>query len=150
MDKMEKDFYFAVGSFVSSSFICWLSFSYPYKSSIFPRFITLLLIVFSLILMVRRRKSISYRRFLNNICLGKFSFIHSYPFIIFAGLSLYICGIAYIGYVISTIIFLGFSIFFIGQKNWILIISVTLCCTTFIFLIFSKCLGTSLPMGLFF
>lgn len=150
MEKREKDFYFAVGSFLFSLFICLLSFSYPYKSSVFPRFISLLLIFLSSILIVRRWKSFSYGRILKGVSFKNINFITSYPFLVFAGLGLYILGIAYIGYLISTIIFLGSSIFLIGQKNWLLTISVTLCCTSVIFFIFDTLLGIPLPVGLFF
>ncbi len=65
-------------------------------------------------------------------------------------LIIYVVSIGRIGFNVSTVVFLIISIFFMGYKNHVKNIIISICITVFVYVLFHEMFKISLPEGLFF
>ncbi|MGI6169196.1 MAG: tripartite tricarboxylate transporter TctB family protein [Christensenellales bacterium] len=80
------------------------------------------------------------------ICLPEFKI----PAIATVGLIAYIVAIQYIGYFLSTAVFMPAMTLSLKYKNWKGIVATTVIMEVFIYLLFVKFLGVRMPHALFF
>lgn len=64
-------------------------------------------------------------------------------------LILYLALLNYLGYMLTTFLFLGYLIKFIGKRGWVLSIFVSILATLVSYNVFSRWLGVPLPSGIF-
>lgn len=153
MDNFKKDLYFAAATFICSALIAWQSFNYPVRSAIFPRSLSLLLLGLSLILFVRGWRAVSKGKVEMEGAkhrLTIWTIAKNPAFILFNALVLYILGIHYVGYLTSTAVFIGTTMFILGQRNPLSVIALTLFFTALLYYVFSRLLSVPLPVGLLF
>lgn len=65
------------------------------------------------------------------------------------GLFLFIALLEILGTMISIVLFLIFCMYFLGVRNWVLIISISILSTLFIYGVFKLWLSIQLPSGFF-
>lgn len=63
---------------------------------------------------------------------------------------LYILAITYVGYYIATVVFLPIGMLVLGQRNWIVIVSVDVGVTIFVYVFFGLLLSMQMPDGILF
>jgi len=68
-------------------------------------------------------------------------------FVLFILMFLYVYGITYLGYFISTVLFIGVTMFLLGQgrRNLLFVIFIAILFTVLLFCVFSKSLNVPLP-----
>lgn len=59
-------------------------------------------------------------------------------------------GIRFVGFHISTILFLIYLMIFLGEKRWLLVLGISVGVTIFIHLLFTYYLGINFPKGVLF
>ncbi len=121
------------------------SFHYPAESSHFQRFLCILMVLFSLILLSKALKD------KKSICEEiTFASVVKLPLIVFLTAIAYILGIVYIGYFVSTIIYMLSIMFLFGERH---IVSMGVAIAIFIIVIYAlfvHFLGLRLPDGILF
>lgn len=149
----KNNLYFAVGTVVFSILVTWQSFIYPARSALFPRFISLLMLGLSFVLFIKGWKIFSKNKF-EKENVKRFSVLwviaKNPAFIVLNVLLFYVLGINYIGYFISTAVFIGTTMFILGQKNLLFVLITPLFFTALLYYVFSRLLGVPLPTGLLF
>ncbi len=148
----KKEFFFAVSAALISLVLLITSFTYPKESSEFPRFLTGLMLLFSLLMLV---KNLRIKRELQDKEISEktdgilFKSL-KVPVIVFSVTIAYVVGIIYIGYFVSSIIFLiGTMSYFGKEKFWVKVVA-TGGFLLIVFALFVSFLGLRLPQGLLF
>ena len=121
------------------------AFRYPAESSHFPRFLCVLMVLFSLISLSRALKEKEPKReevtFASTIKL---------PLIVFLTANAYIFGIAYIGYFVSTAVYMIFMMLLFGERRIVPIGAAIAVFIIVIYALFVHFLGLRLPEGILF
>ena len=121
------------------------AFRYPAESSHFPRFLCVLMVLFSLISLSRALKEKEPKRkevtFASTIKL---------PLIVFLTAIAYIFGIAYIGYFVSTAVYMIFMMLLFGERRIVPIGAAIAVFIIVIYALFVHFLGLRLPEGILF
>lgn len=121
------------------------AFRYPAESSHFPRFLCVLMVLFSLISLSRALKEKEPKReevtFASTIRL---------PLIVFLTAIAYIFGIAYIGYFVSTAVYMIFMMLLFGERRIVPIGAAIAVFIIVIYALFVHFLGLRLPEGILF
>lgn len=127
------------------------SFSYPTRSSQFPRLLTASMTFLSLFLVARAIKDLKNCGNKQNLP-GVFEVIHKNKTTIgiFLLISLYIFLISIIGYFSSSILFLVFAMFVFGKHKIISMVFISSVFLSVIYFLFVYFLGLRLPSGLLF
>ena len=144
---MSKERIFSIGISVISILLTIQDFRYPAESSQFPRFLCLLMVLFSMIILVR---NIMDKTTAKAECLASFKEVMKIPFIVFASTAMYIFAIQYVGYFVSTVIYMFSIMSMFGQKR---ILPMGVAVTVFlgvIYALFVSFLGLRLPEGFLF
>ena len=151
MDMYKNELYFAIGAVVSSILIVWQSFTYSISSSLFPRFISLLLLILSFILLIKSwkfyLKKEQEKKSIGHSSVSWAAIVKNPIFVLFILMFLYVYGITYLGYFISTVLFIGVTMFLLGQgrRNLLFVIFIAILFTVLLFCVFSKLLNVPLP-----
>lgn len=121
------------------------AFRYPAESSHFPRFLCVLMVLFSLISLSRALKDKEQKReevtFASTIKL---------PLIVFLTAIAYIFGIAYVGYFVSTAVYMIFMMLLFGERRIVPIGAAIAVFIIVIYALFVHFLGLRLPEGILF
>lgn len=121
------------------------AFRYPAESSHFPRFLCVLMVLFSLISLSRALKEKEPKReevtFASTVKL---------PLIVFLTAIAYIFGIAYIGYFVSTAVYMIFMMLLFGERRIVPIGAAIAVFIIVIYALFVHFLGLRLPEGILF
>lgn len=121
------------------------AFRYPAESSHFPRFLCVLMVLFSLISLSRALKEKEQKReevtFASTIKL---------PLIVFLTAIAYIFGIAYVGYFVSTAVYMIFMMLLFGERRIVPIGAAIAVFIIVIYALFVHFLGLRLPEGILF
>lgn len=137
------DFITAGAIYLISILFLWGSFSIPTpESRIMPRVYAIILIVCATLLIVHRLKKG-----------GEDSYDYSgsrVPLVLIAMMLAYAGATYFVGMYITTPLFLIASMFFLGMKQWKVLISVSAGMDIFIFLVFHMVFKVTIPMGIFF
>lgn len=144
---MSKERIFSIGISVISILLTIQAFRYPAESSQFPRFLCLLMVLFSVMILVR---NIMGKTTAKAECHASFKEVMKVPFIVFASTAMYIFAIQYVGYFVSTVIYMFLMMSMFGQKR---ILPMGIAVTVFlgvIYALFVSFLGLRLPEGFLF
>ena len=144
-----KELFFAVAMTVLSALLTIQSFRYSHESSVFPRFLTLLMCVFSLLLLfknIRRLKESEGRN--GSLSLSDAIRSLKIPAVVFGGTALYAVAINYIGYFTSTLLFMAGPMIAFGKQKVTTSIAITVIFMAVIYALFVSFLGLGLPKGL--
>ena len=155
--KDKKELIFSSVITAVSGLLMLQSFRYPPESSGFPRFLTILMLCFSLMLLVRSVKI--YQASAKNRSSegetkegGEQPLMKklSIPLVIFASTGAYAVAIQHIGYFVSTtLFFLGTMTYFGRHRLWVSFLA-SLAFMLVIYALFIKFLGLRMPEGLLF
>ena len=121
------------------------AFRYPAESSHFPRFLCILMVLFSLISLVRAFKDKEQK------C-EKITFASTVklPLIVFLTAIAYICGIAYVGYFVSTVVYMVCMMLMFNERRIIPMGAAIAVFIIVIYALFVHFLGLRLPQGILF
>ena len=145
-----------LGFSVAITTICALlvirSFSYAPGSSLFPRFLTLVMTLLSLMLLVRTVRSRPDRAEAGETTEERSSLWTrcKVPFLIFAFTALYAVAIQVVGYFTSTTLFLVGTMAFFGRHRLWVMGGASVLFLAVIYALFVQFLGLRLPEGLLF
>ncbi len=148
----KKEIFFAVSVTLISLALLLTSFTYPAESSEFPRFLTGLMLLFSLLMLA---KNLRFKRESGSEDGAEGTKAPLFgnlkvPAIVFSVTIAYVVGMIYIGYFVSSIIFLiGTMSFFGKEKFWVKAVA-TGGFLLIVFALFVNFLGLRLPQGLLF
>lgn len=144
---MNKERIFSIGISVLSVLLMIQAFRYPVESSQFPRFLCILMVVFSLMILIRTLKG---------KCVGcnsntaGFSETAKFPVIVFSSALAYVLGISYIGYFVSTVAYMFSMMFIFGEKRIFPMLIAIAVFLGVVYALFVSFLGLRLPEGLLF
>lgn len=141
-----KDLYFSILVTALSGFLTAQSYTYEPESAVFPKFLGALMTIFSLMMLFRAIKAHSAGEAAAPSKPAGFRIAAA----IFAASFAYIAGIQYVGYFVSTTIFLVLSMIGFGEKRPLPIAAATLVFMGVIYVLFISFLGLRLPTGLLF
>ena len=153
--KDKKELTFSVAITGISGLLMLQAFNYPPESSGFPRFLTILMMFFSLILLMRSikvcRASQSSRTCDTSGAGESFQTKKlTVPLVIFTATALYAVAIQYIGYFVSTTLFFLSTMTYFGKHRlWVSLFS-SIAFMVVIYALFIKFLGLRMPDGLLF
>ena len=148
----KKEFFFAVSATLISLALLLTSFTYPTESSEFPRFLTGLMLLFSLLMLVknlRLKKEQKGQETPNNADVALFGKL-KVPVIVFSVTIAYVVGIVYLGYFTSSVIFLIGTMSLFGKEKFLVKTVATAGFLLIVFALFVNFLGLRLPQGLLF
>lgn len=146
-----KETAFAAMMIIISALLVYGSFNYPPQSAQFPRFLMVLQLVFSVMLLIRalRLPASNAGQSINSHSEADTAGAKLWvPLQIFLSVSAYILAIEYIGYFVSTALFLCGSMAFFGRNRLMTMLSVTAACLLIIYLLFVVLIGIRMPAGL--
>ncbi len=143
--QINKDKIYGLGVTLISVLLTCQAFRYPPESSQFPRFLCILMVVFSLISLVRAIKNSEPKK-------EEVSFAQNFkiPCIVFATAIAYGLGIAKIGYFVSTIAYLLVTMYIFGARRIVPMVVSSAIFLIVIYALFVQFLGLRLPEGIFF
>lgn len=122
------------------------AFLYPRDSSQFPRFLMVLQLLFSLLLLVRALRipatASSFKP--KNQAFKSLAV----PFQVFVSTSLYLIMIDFLGYFVATALFLCGTMFWFGTRKLLVVLSVTAGFMLVIYALFVLFIGVRLPTGI--
>lgn len=152
MKKSFKELFFAIAITVISAILFFISFTYPAKSSDFPKFLCGLMLLFSILILLKAVRSEMEARKSGNREKSDEKFISSLKVsaIIFSLTIAYVFGIMYIGYFVSSVIFLITMMSIFGKQKLLAKIIATLLFLIVIYVFFVSFLGLRLSQGLLF
>lgn len=149
MAKQLRELYFAAAITIVSLLLMIQSFRYPPESSDFPRFLTILMTLFSLALFAK--SWLKYRSETSeNQSINLKAIIESQktPAIVFFATGAYVAGMNYIGYFTSSVIFIiGMMLFFTRSKKWTVMIVSTAGFLVVVYALFVWFLKLRMPQG---
>lgn len=152
MKKTSKELFFAVSITVISSLLLITSFTYPAESSEFPRFLCGLMLFFSVLILVKalRSRRVAKENINTEESSGSIMFKLKVPAIVFSLTIAYVVGIMYIGYFVSSIIFLVGTMSVFGKQGLFAKTIATAGFLLVVYALFVSFLGLRLPEGLLF
>ncbi|NLD06121.1 MAG: tripartite tricarboxylate transporter TctB family protein [Synergistaceae bacterium] len=152
MKKTSKELFFAISITVISLLLLITSFTYPLKSSQFPRFLCGIMLLLSILILLRALRSRAGVQKSTNTeensgsSIGKLKV----PAIIFSLTIAYVAGIMYIGYFVSSVIFLIGTMTIFGKQRFLTKTIATAGFLIVVYALFVSFLGLRLPQGLLF
>jgi hypothetical protein len=152
MKNKYKELFFAISISVISLLLLLTSFTYPPESSVFPKFLCSLMLLFSLLILVKALRSRTGAKENNQTEESSGNIICKFkiPTLIFSLTILYIAGIMYIGYFVSSIIFLIGTMSIFGKRGLLAKTIATAGFLIVVYALFVSFLGLRLPEGLLF
>lgn len=152
MKKTSKELFFALAITIISSLLLITSFTYPPKSSQFPRFLCGLMLLLSILILLRalRSRAKAEESTEKEGRAGSFLDKIKVPVMIFLVTIAYVVGIMYIGYFVSSVIFLIGTMSIFGKEKFLTKIIMTAGFLIVVYALFVSFLGLRLPQGLLF
>ena len=141
-----KEIVFAVLMTGLSAALLGSTYSYPSESVQFPRFLIVLQLLFSIILLLRSLRLPSSKTTQSSSTTAN----RIVPFQIFTAISAYILAIEHIGYFVATALFLMGSMYLFGRHRATALIGVTAAFLLTVYILFGLFIGVRLPEGLLF
>lgn len=138
-----KDVAFALAMIAISASLVAGSYQYPPEAAQFPRFLMVLQLIFSVLLLIRAfrtKPATPSAATATDIRLGV-------PLQVFVGVSAYILAIEHIGYFVTTALFLLGSMSFFGRHKLTVMLSVAGVFLLIIYILFGVLIGIRLPAG---
>ena len=122
----------------------------------FPRIITTILIVFSLVNVIRAIRDIRVSNYNESKSKGTelsikeriSNFIKGRVFLSIIAIILYYFGLEYIGFIVSSILYIIGMLFLMHYNGWIWKLIIAIAATSFIYLTFGYLLKVPLPRGI--
>ena len=142
-----KDFAFSICMVVLSIVLAVQSFRYPADSAFFPRVLSILLLLLSLLLLIRAFWQPPREDRTGGIRGNSFSLMKSPQIVVFGSATLYIAVIPVLGFLVSTALFLFGSILFLDRRKLIVAAIYGICFSAAIYFVFHAVLGVTLPRG---
>lgn len=151
---VRKERWFATFMVVASALLLAQAFRYAPESSLFPRFLMILQLAFSIILWIQAfRLSTDVRPnapdATPNDTLDTLVSLYA-PFKVFVSVSLYIVAIGYLGYFVATALFLCVAMFWFGSRRPVVVVAVSAGFLIIVYALFVTFMGVRLPEGLLF
>lgn len=152
MKKSFKELFFAIAITVISAILFFISFTYPAKSSDFPKFLCGLMLLFSILILLKAVRSHTTAQKSDNAGENDEKIITTLkvPAIIFSLTIAYVVGIIYIGYFVSSVVFLITMMSIFGKQKLLTKIIATLLFLIVVYVFFVSFLGLRLSQGLLF
>lgn len=155
--RLGRDRLFAIGTLVVSLLLVTQSFRYPAESAQFPRFLSVLLLVLSAMLVIREMRAGSgapppapgeqepalasgRHSGLRGIAAGPEA-------LVFASTGLYILAIQWVGFLAGSVAFMLACAAFLGNRRWLAMAAWGLLFPVALYLLFHSLLGVQLPSG---
>lgn len=145
---INKELFFSIAISVISALLTLQSFNYPAESSQFPRFLCILMLFFSFLILIRTVKNKSTEK--SGVTGGNFMATIKLPAAVFASAALYLLCMQYIGYFVSTVVYMALSMFFFGERRPLPIAAAVIIFLAVIYALFVSFLGLRLPEGVLF
>ena len=114
-----KDLACSICMVVLSTVLAVQSFRYPADSAFFPRVLSILLLLLSLLLLIRAFRQSPREDRTSGIRGNAFSLMKSQPMLVFGSTALYIVMIPVLGFLVSTALFIFGSILFRDRRKLI-------------------------------
>ncbi|MEG1602728.1 MAG: tripartite tricarboxylate transporter TctB family protein [Cloacibacillus sp.] len=143
---VNKNLFFAASITVISTLLAAQSFSYPAESAVFPRFLCILMVFFSILILIKTLKNNVQKQEDGGSIIQTFKL----PVLVFGLTALYIIAIQHIGYFVSTVAFMAFTMFFFGERRFLPSAAAILIFLGVVYALFISFLGLRLPEGLLF
>ena len=152
MKKTSKELFFAVSITLISLLLLITSFTYPAESSQFPRFLCGLMLLFSVLIRVKglRSKTGTKEKSNTEVSSGSIMVKLKAPVLVFSLTIAYLAGIMYIGYFVSSTIFLIGTMSIFGRQGLFTKTIATAGFLLVVYALFVSFLGLRLPEGLLF
>ena len=150
----QKELNFSLSITAISAVFLFQSFAYPAESSSFPRFLTILMLFFSLMLLIKSiRERVADFGAIPRTETSRTSYFslprkRKVALFIFAGTLLYVGAIQYIGYFVSTIVFFVGMMTLFGRHKLLISLCTSAAFLLVMYALFVKFLGLRLPEGL--
>jgi asparagine N-glycosylation enzyme membrane subunit Stt3 len=148
-----KEVIFAAGILALSLGLAIRSFLYAADSSQFPRFLMVLQTVFSAVLLVRQlvvAKAEAAVGGAPTAAKKKFLDVFGAPLAVFAATGAYLACIQFLGYFVSTALFLAGGMYLFGRHKPLVLVGVSAVFMLVIYGLFVLFIGVRLPGGLLF
>ncbi|WP_455594353.1 tripartite tricarboxylate transporter TctB family protein [Cloacibacillus porcorum] len=145
---INKELFFSIAISVISVLLTLQSFNYPPESSQFPRFLCILMLLFSFLILIRTLKNKEGEKTMSTG--SGFISAAKLPVTVFASTAAYLFCIGYVGYFVSTVIYMSASMFFFGERRPLPIAAAVLVFLAVIYALFVSFLGLRLPEGILF
>jgi hypothetical protein len=129
---------------IASGFV---AFEYTFESSYFPRLLSAFIAVMGLLLLIRLQTSSNLDG--ETVLEGQKDQIVA-ALSVFTGIALYAFGMQIVNFELSTLIFIAAFIFYLGYRNLLVVLAVSLGLTAFLYGVFFEFLAVSRPESLFF
>lgn len=140
-----KERLFSLGILATSLLLTLQSFRYPAESSHFPRFLCLLMTLFSVLLLAR-----SAKRAADGEKGEGFSKGAKIPAMVFSATAAYVFAVNYVGYFVSTVVFMFLAMFLFGERRILPMAGATAVFLGVVYALFVSFLGLRLPEGILF
>lgn len=151
---LKKEISFVLIMLILALCLAWFSFSYPLSSSVYPRALSVFLVILSFcqfgIVYFKRSKHKNEKNQNSQIRDFAASFISKKSITIYLLSGIYLFGINTLGFYISTYIYIAFISFYLGYKNKIAMFIWPIILCSLIWCVFSWFLHVPTPEGIFF
>jgi hypothetical protein len=150
-----KDRLFAGGMLLLSLVLLAQSFRYPAESAQFPRFLSVLLVLLSVLLVIRDLRAGNAQAGPNAVQaarpqragFGLGAFVSSPGVFVFASTGLYVLAIQWLGFLAGTVCFMVTCALALGNRRWALVLVWGVAFPAALYLLFHSVLGLQLPAG---
>lgn len=147
-DEGTRDRIFAGGMVLLSLALMARSYTYPASSSVFPRFLSVVLLALSALLVVdllRKPRPQGGSRPGPRLSLGG---VARHPgLFVFGSLTLYVLAMTWLGFMLSTIGFMVGTMLHLGSRSWVAVLAWGVGFPILAYLLFHTLLGLQLPRG---
>lgn len=146
----KKDILFSVLTLVLSAALLGRSFHYSLESIQFPRFLAILMLFFSALMLIKSIRSAKHTEGADEQN-SSFSIQNfKIPAAVFGGTIAYVLCIQYLGYIVSTLVFLVGGMTYLGRHKIYVSLGSSLVFLCVVWALFIKFLGLRLPSGIIF
>lgn len=142
-----RNFIFSICMVFLSSFLTIQCFRYPLESAIFPRFLAVLLLLLSLVLLIRALRQPRQAGPKVPLLAIDSGFLKNPPVQVFGVAAVYVVLISVLGFVVSTALFIFASVSFLDPKKRKFAFVYGLCYSAILYVVFHYILGAALPEG---
>jgi putative tricarboxylic transport membrane protein len=142
-----REIAFSICMVALSSFLTFQSFRYPADSAFFPRVLSLLLLLLSLLLLTRAFRQSPREGRTGGTRGNAFSLINNQPILVFGSTTLYVVMIPILGFLVSTALFIFGSIVFRDRRRLVVAAIYGVCFSAALYFAFHAVLGVTLPRG---
>lgn len=142
-----KDLVFSIFMVALSIALAVQSFRFPSDSAFFPRVLSILLLSLSVLLLVRVFRQLPPEDRTDGIRGNAFNLMKSPPILVFGSTVLYVVVIPFLGFLVSTALFLFGSILFLNRRRPVLAAIYGICYAATIYFLFHTVLKVTLPSG---